>query len=89
MYKHAELAKCDLSAVLYELYGSEINVSISSFWDGGWEVKLGDEMNGFIATTNVKDIFAAGQWLAEEAFVRYPDSKFALLYGASIGLVFK
>ena len=32
---------------LRRLYDSEINVQISSFWDGGWMVKLGDEINGF------------------------------------------
>lgn len=36
-----------------EIYDSEINVSISWFWDGGIDVKLGDEMNGYKADTQV------------------------------------
>lgn len=39
----------NLARVMQRLYDSEINVSISSMWDGGWDVKLGDEMNGFVA----------------------------------------
>ena len=42
-----------LETVLARLYRSEINVSISTFWDGGWDVKLGDDMNGFEAETTI------------------------------------
>lgn len=42
-----------LGEALARLYRSEINVSISTFWDGGWDVKLGDEMNGFVAETTI------------------------------------
>jgi hypothetical protein len=31
---------------LQAIYDSEINVRIESFWDGGWRVAVGDEMNG-------------------------------------------
>ena len=36
-----------------KIYDSELNVSISWLRDGGIEVKLGDEMNGYAAETNV------------------------------------
>lgn len=36
-----------IEQALKALYAEEINVQISSFWDGGWTVKIGDEMNGF------------------------------------------
>jgi hypothetical protein len=36
-----------LAAELHKIYDSEINVRISCLWDGGIEVHLGDEMNGF------------------------------------------
>ncbi len=36
-----------LEEELQKIYDSEINVSLSTLWDGGFEVKLGDEMNGF------------------------------------------
>lgn len=37
-----------LEAVMLELYGQEQNISISSFFDRGWKVGIGDETNGFI-----------------------------------------
>jgi hypothetical protein len=44
-----------LEEVLDRLYASEINLSISCFWDNDIDVKLGDEMNGFASIANVKD----------------------------------
>ena len=40
-----------LLSVLCALYASEIKVSIgiSACWDEGWEVKLGNRVNGFVA----------------------------------------
>ena len=45
----------DLPAELQKIYASEINVeiTISWFWDCGIQVRLGDQMNGFLAETNV------------------------------------
>jgi hypothetical protein len=40
--------RSDLEDELQKIYDSEINVRIDSFWDGGWRVALGDEMNGII-----------------------------------------
>jgi hypothetical protein len=39
----------DLEEILGALYKSEINASISWLWDGGIEVQLGDEWNGYKA----------------------------------------
>jgi len=36
-----------LAAELQKIYDSEINIRIGWLWDGGIEVRLGDEMNGF------------------------------------------
>ena len=36
-------------SVFQELYDSEINFSISVLWDGGFELKMGDNLNGFDA----------------------------------------
>jgi hypothetical protein len=44
----------DLATVLTSLYASELNCSISCIWDSGWDVKLGDELNGFVAEGNVR-----------------------------------
>jgi hypothetical protein len=36
-------------SILQQLYDSEINVWVTSFYDDGFYVRLGDEMNGFVA----------------------------------------
>jgi hypothetical protein len=38
-----------LVKALQRLYETETNLNISSFWDSGWTVKLGDELNGYVA----------------------------------------
>jgi len=62
---------------LQRLYDSEINFSISCFWDGGFTVKLGDEMNGFDAETSVMTFGDAVAWLDRTARERYPESLYA------------
>lgn len=59
------------------LYDSEINFSISCFWDGGFTVKLGDDMNGFDAETQTRTYADALAWLDQEARKRYPGSLYA------------
>ena len=39
----------DVAIEFQKIYDSEINIRISSFWDCGIEVRLGDEMNGYVA----------------------------------------
>lgn len=63
--------------VLQELYDSEINVRIVSFWDDGYSISLGDEMNGFKAEFNTQDWAEAEEWLISEACRIWPDSVFA------------
>ena len=59
------------------LYKSEINVNISTFWDGGYSAKLGDDMNGFSAESSTDTFMQAVEFLVEEAMKRYPNSLFA------------
>ena len=66
-----------LDEVLDRLYDSEINFSISCFWDNNIDVRLGDEMNGFAAEGNVATSAEAAQWLDEQARKLYPRSKYA------------
>jgi hypothetical protein len=54
-----------LEQELQEIYDSEINVSISWLWDGGIDVKLGDEMNGYDAEANVKTVAEIVPWLQQ------------------------
>lgn len=67
-------------SVFQDLYDSEINFHVSSFWDGGFEVRLGDPINGFRAETTVPHFGMIAGWLIEAAIECYPKSAFALMY---------
>jgi hypothetical protein len=59
------------------IYDSEINAEIRWFWDGGFTVRLGDQMNGFLAEEDENSVAEIRPWL-QEAIVRfYPDSDYA------------
>ena len=66
-----------LDEVLDALYASELNFSISCFWDAGIDVKLGDAMNGFDAEANVATAAEAAAWLDDKARQFFPRSKYA------------
>ncbi|MDN5001260.1 hypothetical protein ACFQZO_10225 [Bradyrhizobium sp. GCM10027634] len=71
--------------LLQDLYNSEINYTIATFWDAGFRVLLGDDLNGFVAETRVPTFTDAAQWLAIAAVTHYPDSEFAKKY-STLGL---
>jgi len=62
---------------MQRLYDSEINVAVSSFWDDGFYVKLGDEMNGYRAEGRCQTWADVEEWLEGMARIHYPDSAFA------------
>ena len=62
---------------LQRIYDSEINVRISWFWDGGIDVLLGDEMNGYLAEENFSSMADIVPWLQEAIAHFYPDSTYA------------
>jgi hypothetical protein len=64
-------------SILQRLYDSEINVWVTSFWDDGFYVRLGDEMNGYRAERRCATWPEAECWVDEQARVLYPDSAFA------------
>lgn len=64
-------------STMQKLYDSEINSQISTFWDGGFEWKIGDDMNGWKAAGTAKTFADAEAALAAAAVEAYPDSKFA------------
>lgn len=66
-----------LDSVLQALYDSEINVTISWFWDGGMNLVLGDNSNGIRAATTVDTTEGAARWLIDAAKRHYPASAFA------------
>jgi hypothetical protein len=61
---------------LQRIYDSEINVRISWLWDGGIDVRLGDEMDGYLAEENVLSTGDIVPWL-QEAIAHFPDSTYA------------
>lgn len=62
--------------IFERLYASEINCAVSSFYDGGWTVRLGDDANGFMAEASGLAWAEVEPWLAELAVKHYPDSEF-------------
>jgi hypothetical protein len=72
----------DLAAELQKIYDSEINVRISWLWDGGIDVWLGDEVNGYVAEETVSAVSEIAPWLQEAIAHFYPTST----YTASLSL---
>ncbi len=66
-----------LTAILTELYESELNCSISSIWDSGWTVKLGDKLNGFVEEGNFRTIEEVAGFLHSAAMKHFPESGYA------------
>lgn len=64
-------------SVLQRLYDNEINFKVETFWDGGFDITLGDPMNGVDASTSVRTWAEAEAWLAERAAALYPNRDFA------------
>jgi hypothetical protein len=54
-------------SIFQRLYDSEINFEVSSFYDAGFDVRLGDHLNGFIAQGEVATWTEAETWLRDQA----------------------
>jgi hypothetical protein len=78
-YGHAMAWCADANArgCFMGLYNSEINFSVSCFWAGGFDVKLGDAMNGWLAQTTLSKWEEVSPWLAVQAVEHFPNSVFA------------
>lgn len=66
-----DLRSKDVKTVLETLYRFEINCGMESFWDGGWDVWLGDSLNG-MSKVNVQSVDVAIEWLIDEVERIYP-----------------
>jgi hypothetical protein len=64
----------DLAVELQRVYDSEINMQIGWLWDGGVEVRLGDDMNGYEAAVTLESVRETLPWLQEAIAHFYPDS---------------
>lgn len=68
----------NLLEVMKDLYVSEINSGVSTFWDGGFLVILGDYMNGnkWERSYDLKDLDKAAEDLSNQARIFYPESDY-------------
>ena len=66
----------DLAGELQKIYDSEINVRISWLWDGGIDLWLGDEVNGYVAEETVSAASEIAPWLQEAVAHFYPTSSY-------------
>jgi hypothetical protein len=64
-------------SVFQRLYDSEINFEVSGFYDAGFDVRLGDALNGILSEGRVETWGDAEAWLREQALAHFPDSQFA------------
>ena len=67
----------DLILELEKVYDSEINYSIEVFWDGGFFVRIGDDMNGYVDEEIFKSLREGIKWLLKRVKELYPNSKYA------------
>lgn len=67
-------------SVIQDLYNSEINFAVSTMWDGGFEVQIGDQVSGFKAKATFWHWGQVEQWLTAEAIKHWPMSDFAMIY---------
>lgn len=68
------LRDADLMSVMNALYEREINCGLSSFWDNGWSVWIGDDPNGVKAGAEFRpeDVGQIPAWLYDTAVLHYP-----------------
>jgi len=71
---------------LCNLYDNEINWSISTFWDAGFQWRLGDDLNGWKEEGNADCLEDAIGALHQAALKHYPESAYARAAGMPIKL---
>lgn len=59
--------------ILQSIYDHEVNASISWFWDGGVEWKLGDGQNGYRASGTARTVEQAIGQLVRAVHAHYPE----------------
>jgi hypothetical protein len=61
-------------SIFQRLYDSEINIEVSGFCDAGFDVRLGDHLNGFLVKDKFETWADAEAWLRDQALAPFPDS---------------
>ena len=69
--------RSNLGSIIEALHDSEINGSLAWFFDGVWNISLGDDHSGIAAEATVNTPQEAAEWLRANAVGRYPRSGFA------------
>ena len=79
--------KClsDAASVIPDLYTSEINFEVSTFFDGGYTWRLGDSFNGHPAEGEAATWLEVVEALRAAACEHFPDSVFASQYVRATG----
>ena len=72
---------------LQRIQESEINFQISTFWDTGFTIKLGDEQNGIKAETTFVTLSTAEEWLILRVMEHFPDSVYAKIRATMINKI--
>lgn len=62
-------------ALIERLRKSEINFSISHFYDRGYNFALGDDMNGWLDDWDFETFEAGVTWLWQAAEKHYPEAE--------------
>jgi hypothetical protein len=73
--------RIDPAQLIQDLYDSEINARIEWLYDVGFEVTVGDALNGEIVTGHAKTFTEAIDWLRATVVTFAPGSAFAYKYG--------
>jgi hypothetical protein len=63
--------------ILQALHDSEINATVSVFFDGCFTARLGDRMNGWEAEETLPTMVDAEAWLDRKARELHPQSAYA------------
>jgi hypothetical protein len=66
----------DLTSVLRAIHESEIDVTLRSRWDLGWQLQLEIE-DGQVARGIVTSLDEAATWLHEKVLLHFPESEYA------------
>ena len=62
------------------LYDSEIDVSITSRWDLGWELQI---ESGRVSSTFVASLDEAAAWFHQQALAHLPESAYARSFNSN------
>jgi hypothetical protein len=66
------------------IYDSEINIGMNWMWDGGIVLRLGDEIDGYIAEETVRKVADALPWFQEAIAHFHPTSEYAQNLGPDV-----